>query len=312
MITVLDAGDFTTIQDAGRWGYQAFGLPVTGAMDRYAYQAANALAGNRATAAVIEMTTRGGSFKFDSEQLVAVCGAAMHGEIDGKPITNWSSFVVPKRGELRFAAAVTGCRTYLAVHGGIDVPAVLGSKSTDTRSRIGGYQGRKLRLGDVLYIGQENTGNAIPRLLTSEAVPQYSPDISLRVILGPQDTLFSEAAIQLFFSNRYTVINKANREGYLLEGPKIVTNTKEPDIVSDAVGLGAIQIPANGQPFIVTADHQTARGFPKLGYVIRVDLSKLVQARQGEFIRFQPVPEQIAIQALQQEQQVIAQLFTQP
>lgn len=302
VITTIQQGYFTTIQDQGRWGYQAYGMPVAGAMDRYAYRIANLLAGNREDAAVIEMTGAGAAFKFDEEQFVAVCGADMQGKLNGTPVGNWSSFFVPRRGEIRFDAAATGYRTYLAVRGGIDVPMVLGSRSTYTRAKIGGYEGRALRQGDVLYIGQDSEPRqAVPQHLSVQYVPRYSTKINLQVILGPQDDMFAEQAIDTFFKSTYTVDEQSDRIGYQLQGPKVLTGGKA-DIVSDAVGQGAIQIPSYGMPFIVTADHATTRGFAKIGYVIQSDLSKLAQAKPGDRICFSRVSEEEAIEALQSTQ----------
>ncbi|MDF2569521.1 MAG: kipA 2 [Sporomusa sp.] len=303
LITILQQGDFTTIQDEGRWGYQAFGMPIAGALDKYAYRIANILVGNQEQAAVIEMTHAGAAFKFDQEQFVAVCGADMQGKLEGKSINNWSSFFVPQQGELRFDAAISGCRTYLAVRGGIEVPLVLGSRSTYTRAKLGGYEGRILRQGDVLYVGQDSSAPTAPRRLQHQFVPQYPSEVNLRVILGPQDNMFTDSAVQTFLSSAYTIAGQADRAGYPLKGPKILPLGKEADIVSDAVGLGAIQIASNGRPFIVTADHQTTRGFAKIGYVIRVDLSALAQARSGDKVRFTAVSEQEAVKALHNEQQ---------
>lgn len=302
MITTIHQGVFTTIQDEGRFGYQAYGMPSAGAMDRYACRVANLLVGNDASAAVIEMTTVGASFKFDEEQFVAVCGADMHGTINGAPIINWSSFIVPRGSEIRFDVATKGCRTYMAVRGGIDVPVVLGSRSTYTQAKVGGYEGRVLWQGDVLNIGRDSAFSVRSRNLESKYIPQYSERINLRVILGPQDNMFTPEAIRTFFESAYTITNQADRIGYRLKGPGIMHRGKA-DIVSDAVCLGAIQVPANGMPIIMTADHKTTGGFAKLGSVIRVDLSTLAQARPGDTIHFTQIAEQEAIQALRDEKQ---------
>lgn len=300
MITVLQQGAFTTIQDSGRRGYQAWGMPVAGAMDQYAYRVANLLAGNKETAAVIEMTEAGAAFRFDEEQLVAVCGADMGGKVNGSPIDNWSSLLVPRKGEMRFETAAAGYRTYLAVHGGIDVPVVLGSRSTYTGAKIGGYEGRTLRQGDVLYIGGDSETKAALLKLAGRYIPQYSGEYRLRVLLGPQENLFTQEAIRTFFSGTYTVGASSDRVNYQLNGPKISAIGKA-DIVSDAVGLGAIQIPSYGMPYIVAADHGTTRGFAKLGYVIQADLAQLAQARPGDRIGFSRVTEREAVDALQKE-----------
>lgn len=300
MITAIQPGNFTTIQDEGRWGYQAYGMPVAGAMDRYAFRLANLLAGNKANAAVLEMTGVGAVLKFDEAQLVAVCGADMQGRLNNIPLANWSSFVVPKRGQLKFSAATSGCRTYLAVRGGFEVPVILGSRSTYTRANIGGHEGRALRQGDVLYVGQDIAQEVMPQKLQTQYIPKYTENISLRVLLGPQDNMFSEEAINAFFRSSYTVVDQSDRAGYQLKGSKIKTIGKA-NIVSDAVCLGAIQIPAYGGPLIVTADHQTTRGFAKIGCVIWADLDKLAQARPDDTICFTHVTEQEAIEALKYE-----------
>lgn len=302
MITVIKQGDFTTIQDEGRLGYQAWGMPVAGAMDHYAYRMANLLAGNEKFAAVIEMTGVGAAFKFDEEQLVAVCGADMQGTVNGRPIQNWSSFFVPPRGELRFDAAIAGYRTYMAVHGGIDVPVVLGSRSTYTGAKIGGYEGRTLRQGDVLYVGKDTERETVLANLPREYIPQYAAAYNLRILLGPQNHLFAQEAIHTFLTGTYTVAGSSDRVNYQLVGPKIDSLVKT-DIVSDAVSLGAIQIPSYGMPYIVAADHGTTRGFAKLGYVIQVDLAKLAQARPGDKVHFTHVTEREAVDVLKKERQ---------
>ena len=300
MITTTQPGHFTTIQDEGRWGYQAYGMPISGAMDRYACRVANLLVGNHPHAAVLEMTGFGATFKFDEQQIVAVCGAEMQGIVNGKPINNWSSLTVPKRGEIRFDAAISGYRTYLAIRGGFDVPLVLGSRSTCSWAKVGGYEGRSLRQGDVLYVGQASDDKVFPINLQPQYIPQYADEINLRVILGPQENMFSQETRDIFFKNIYSVTNQSDRTGYRLEGARI-KHLAAADIVSDAACLGAIQIPAHGMPFIMTADHQTTRGFPKLGSVIQVDLSKLGQAKTGDRIRFILGTEEEAIDALRRE-----------
>lgn len=298
MITVIQPGDFTTVQDQGRFGYQAYGMPAAGAMDQYAFRLANLLAGNQANAAVLEMTGTGAVLKFDEEQRVAVCGADMQGILCDTPVANWSSFLVPKKGILEFGSAVTGRCTYLAVRGGFDVPLVLGSRSTYTRACVGGHAGRTLRQGDVLYVGKDTEALPGKQKLPRQFIPEYTDEIYLRVLLGPQDTMFSQDAIKKFFTNKYTVSSQSDRAGYELKGSRIKTIGRT-DIVSEAVCLGAIQIPAYGRPLIVTADHQTTRGFAKLGCIILADLDKLAQAKPEDTIHFIRVSEPEALEALQ-------------
>jgi antagonist of KipI len=310
MITTLQSGVLTTIQDQGRFGYQAYGMPIAGAMDQYAFRLANLLAGNREQAAVIEMTGSGAAFKFDKEQIGAVCGADMQGRLNGQPIPNWSAFVIPRGSELQFGTALQGYRGYMAIRGGIAVPPVLQSRSTCTWAKIGGFEGRPLQQGDVLYVGQE-LGSLRKSLVKvpERYIPVYGEVAVLRVLPGLQDYLFSEAALAAFFANPYTVTTQAERAGYLLEGTKI-TSAGSKDIVSDAVNLGAVQIPLQGMPLIVTADHPTTRGFAKLGSVIQVDLSRLAQLKPGDKIQFIRTSENEAIQALQERQRVYEELYT--
>lgn len=309
MITTIHQGFFTTIQDEGRWGYQAYGMPVAGAMDKYAYRVANLLVGNQAGAGAIEMTKNGAAFRFDEEQLVAVCGADMQGTLNDVPITNWSAFIAPKGGELTFAAAKHGYRSYLAVYGGFDVPLVLGSRSTYTGANIGGCGGRVLRQGDVVYVGHDGAVATQPQVLAEKYVPCYGEEINLRVILGPQETMFSQEALHTFFCNPYCITEQAERSSYRLQGPKVM-HIEKATVVSDALCLGAIQIPAHGMPVIMMADHQTTDGFAKLGSVIRVDLNKLAQGKPGDRLSFTCVREETAIQALREEKQQYSEIKT--
>jgi biotin-dependent carboxylase-like uncharacterized protein len=307
MFTVINPGFFTTVQDEGRWGYQAYGMPVAGAMDRYAYRVANLLAGNKTSAAVLEMTLLGAAFKFDKDQLIAICGADMQATLNGVSVQNWSSFLVTKGSELKFEYARAGCRTYMAVRGGIDVPSVLGSRSTYTRAKVGGLQGRALIQGDIIAVGEDAEAEARPRTLDSLYIPQYGQSVNLRVLLGPQDTMFPPEAIAMFFQSQYTVTDEADRMGYRLEGAKI-SHTGKADIISDALCLGAVQIPAHGMPIIMMADRQTTGGYAKIGTVIGPDLKKLAQAKPGDAVRFEQVEEAAAVEALREERQTYLQI----
>lgn len=307
MFTVMNPGFFTTIQDEGRWGYQAYGMPVAGAMDRYAYRVANLLAGNKPGAAVLEMTMLGASFKFDHDQLVAISGADMQAKVAGVAVNNWSAFIVPKGEELTFAYALTGCRAYLAVQGGVDVPCVLGSRSTYTRAKVGGLQGRQLVQGDVLEIANDIAEAVAPRQLDPQFILPHDQTINLRVLLGPQDDMFAAEAIDTFFNGEYTVTDEADRMGYRLEGTKI-SHLAKADIISDALCLGAIQIPAHGMPIIMMSDRQTTGGYAKIGTVIGPDLAKLAQAKPGDKIQFIKVNEPEAIAALRAERQLYLQI----
>lgn len=300
MCTVIDPGTLSTIQDQGRTGYRAFGVPVSGVMDRYAFTMANILAGNVRDAAVVEMTLCGGRFGFPCEAYVAVCGADMQGKLNGKPIKNWSGFYVPANSELAFSYAVTGCRTYLALSGGIAVPQVMGSHSTYLRAGIGGHEGRALQAGDVLEIARVA---ALPYRLNELAyplIPKYAGDLRLRVILGPQDDLFTDAGITTLLNSGYVVSTRNDRMGYLLEGATIA-HKNGADIVSDGLCPGAVQIPGNGMPIIMMADCQTTGGYAKIATVVGPDLTKLAQAKAGDRVSFATCSDAEAIAALAAE-----------
>jgi biotin-dependent carboxylase-like uncharacterized protein len=298
--TVIDPGALSTIQDKGRTGYRAFGVPISGVMDRYAFTMANILAGNSGNAAVVEMTMSGGRFRFPNEAYVAVCGADMQGKLNGEKIRNWSGFYVPAQSELAFGNAVSGCRSYLAFRGGIAVPQAMGSRSTYLRAKLGGIEGRALQPEDVLEIAR---AAALPRELNELAyslAPGYANEVQLRVILGPQDDLFTEDGIATFLNQAYTVSHRNDRMAYLLEGPMIAHKTGA-DIVSDALCPGAVQIPGSGTPIIMMADCQTTGGYAKIATVIGPDLAKLAQAKAGDTVYFVSCSDAEAVAALMAE-----------
>ncbi|MBU5612861.1 5-oxoprolinase subunit C family protein [Geomonas azotofigens] len=300
MCTVIKPGMLTTVQDRGRTGYRAFGMPVSGVMDRYAASMANILAGNDPGAAVLEMTMLGGTFRFPNETYLAVCGADMQGTLNGKKIKNWSAFYVPANSELCFGYAVNGCRSYLAFYGGIAVPEVLGSRSTYTRAGIGGFDGRALQADDVIEIAKADRMPFAPRELSYHHLPKYGSEVRLRVIPGPQEGLFTPEGLRSLFSQSFTVSPRNDRMGVLLEGPTI-EHAAGPDIISDALSAGAIQVPGDGHPIIMMADCQTTGGYAKIGFVIGPDLSKLAQAKAGDSVTFVECGDQEAVAALAAE-----------
>lgn len=302
MIEVISTGLFTTVQDEGRWGYQAFGMPVAGAMDRYAFRVANILAGNPPAAACLEMTLTGDSLKFDQETFVAVGGADMQATLNGDPVAAWSAFPVPAGGVLAFGYASEGCRSYLAVHGGIDVPPVLGSRSTYTRAAVGGVEGRKLRASDRLNIGAQNLPANDSCALPAEYRPTYGSHITLRVLLGPQDDLFTAEGLATLFNNSYTISNDADRMGFRLQGP-VISHKAKADIVSDALCQGAIQVPGHGMPIVMMADRATTGGYTKIGTVIGPDLTLMAQAKPGDTVSFRQCSDGGAVEALRTERE---------
>lgn len=305
MISIITAGLFTTVQDAGRWGYQAYGMPVAGAMDRYAYNMANLLAGNQPGAAALEMTVTGDAIRFENPAYVAICGADMQPALDGVPVATWSAFPVPAGGVLAFGYAGSGCRTYLAVRGGLAVPAVLGSRSTYTRAAVGGLAGRKLKSGDTVAVGAADLADSRPLTLPAEFRATYASGITLRVLAGPQDDHFTAAGLETIFSATYTVTDEADRMGYRMDGPRI-EHTGKADIVSDALPQGAIQVPGHGMPIIMMADRQTTGGYTKIGTVIGPDLAVLAQAKPGDTVSLRRCSDEEAVAALRSERETYA------
>ena len=301
MCTVIQPGMLSTVQDQGRRGYRAFGMPSSGVMDRYAATMSNILAGNPATAAVLEMTLVGGSFRFASEAYIAIAGAEMKARLNGQPLKNWSGVYVPPDSELAFDRAADGCRSYLALHGGIAEPSVLGSASTYTRAALGGLDGRALRADDVLRIGRSAVLPSAARELPRELVPRYGSDVRLRVILGPQDAAFTAEGLRTLFSGAFKVSPRNDRMGILMEGPT-VQHVKGADIISDAIAAGAIQVPGDGHPIVMMADCQTTGGYAKIGFVISADLPRLAQARAGDGVSFVESSDEEAVAALAAEE----------
>ena len=304
MMEVLNPGLFTTVQDLGRTGFLAFGVPQAGAMDDYACRAANLLAGNDENAPLLELTLFGGSYEFGADTLVALAGADMAAKLDGSLLGNWSSRRVKKGQTLDLSFAAGGCRAYLAVAGGFKIEKTMGSCSTHTRSGIGGMAGRTLKKGDILPM-EENAGGR-ERALPDALKPAAGP-LLLKVLPGPQADAFYEDAFAVLESAEYTIEADSDRMGYRLKGPAI-KHKAGADIISDALISGGVQVPGSGQPIIMLNDCQTTGGYTKLCFVISPDLSVLAQCRPGDRIRFKAISEEESLLALAEYQSRLALL----
>jgi len=288
---VLSPGPMTTIQDAGRHGYVASGIGVSGVMDQDAYAAANYLVGNRHGEAVLEATLMGPSIQFDSDCICAVTGADMGTKIGNKEVEPYRPFWVQAGQVLTMGYAKTGCRGYLAVQGGFDVPVVMGSRSTNLKCVLGGHEGRVLKVGDVLEVPDESRSTVMDRKRRQQV---YEQEVTVRVIPGPQADAFTEKGFRTLWEQSFSVSAKSDRMGLRLDGP--VIETKEgSDIVSDGIALGAIQVTSGGQPIILLADRQTTGGYAKIGTVCSFDIPKLAQLKPGGIIHF----EEITVEAAQ-------------
>jgi antagonist of KipI len=285
-IEVLDGGLLTTVQDLGRVGFQRYGVPVSGAMDDWALRAGNRLAGNEAGAAVLEITLVGPVLRFGGPGVIALTGADLGARLDGRPVPTWQAVAVPAGAQLSFAGARDGLRACLAVGGGIDVPLVLGSRSTLLRSQMGGCMGRALAAGDRLPIGPRDTavdhaGWRLPR----DIVPTYGHTHAVRVVMGPQADAFTDEGIRTFLSGTYAMAPQSDRVGCRLQGPPIA-HRRGADIVSDGSAFGSVQVSGDGQPIVLMADRGTTGGYAKIATVASVDLPRLAQAAPGDRIRF--------------------------
>lgn len=281
-VTVLSPGLFTTIQDRGRFGYIASGIGPSGAMDADALEAANWLVGNRQDEAVLEATLLGPTLLFEKDCICALTGADMGARIGSKPVPRYQPFWVQAGQTLTLGAAVTGCRGYLALQGGIQLPPELGSRSTNLKCALGGYAGRALRRGDRLPVPDETHPSCIDR---RRRPVTYDQQVEVRVIPGPQADAFPQSAFDTLTSASFTLSDQSDRMGLRLAGPVIETVSGS-DIISDGIALGAIQITSAGQPIILMADRQTTGGYAKIGTVCTVDLPKLAQLRPGGTVRF--------------------------
>ena len=298
MIEVAQPGLLTTVQDLGRWGYQGYGVPVCGALDPVSLRIANILVGNHESLAGLEMTGVGPSLRFTSEAVIAITGADLGPQIDAEPIASWESIHVPGGSTLSFRGPHDGLRAYLAVAGGIDVPPVMGSRSTDLKSGFGGLNGRALQAGDSLPIGPSSilgkwSSRTLPTSISRQ--PTYGQTFEIRVVMGPQDGMFTERGIAVLLT------------GCRLEGPA-VGHVRGPDIVSDGSALGSIQVPGSGTPIVLLADRGTTGGYTKVATVISPDIGLLAQAMPGAKVRFSAVSVEEAHEILREQEDMIREI----
>lgn len=286
-LKVMIPGVLTTVQDKGRFGYQKSGMTSSGVMDACAYRKSNYLVGNLHNEAVLEMTLYGGEYEFTDEALIALTGADMAPMLNDRPIPMNHAIMVKAGDDLKLGMAQSGCRTYLAAAGGIDVPVVMNSRSTNLRCKVGGFHGRALQVNDVVPLGVWNKADkdVHGRSVSGQTYPD---EITVHVVPGPQEEYFTASGIKTFYSERYKVTEECDRMGYRLEGAKIESKDGT-DIVSDGIVYGSIQIPSSGKPIILMADHQTTGGYAKIGTVCQMDLSKLAQCRPGNYVRFERI-----------------------
>jgi biotin-dependent carboxylase-like uncharacterized protein len=320
-VEVIRPGMFTTVQDLGRFGYQMQGVPVAGAMDGAALRLGNILVGNDENAAGLEITVIGPTLRFTSEKSTskkegrfsacfAVTGAEVNVRKNGVPLPCWTTHAVEDGDVLSFSppAKNGGARACLCVSGGFDVPLSMGSRSTYTRGKFGGHEGRILQAGDILKtleirdpLWADCEGLVCPPNLR----PSRDPGAPLRVLPGPQDDAFTEEGLETFFSSEYVISNSADRMGYRMDGPTIA-HKGSADIISDGICMGSVQVPGHGQPIVMLADRQTTGGYTKIAVVCTVDAANLAQRLPGQKVRFAKITLEEAVSLLKEEAALFA------
>ncbi len=296
MITILRPAVQTTIQDLGRHGSRHLGVGTCGAMDRLSLMIGNALVGNDANAAGLELCLPPASIRFEAACTIALSGADCPALLGGTPLPARRAFEVAAGMTLELAAATWGARAYLCVAGGIDVPRVLGSRSTDLQARMGGLEGRMIRRGDVLAVLPPTSPI---RPATGIALPTTSGPI--RVMAGPEFAEFDPQARQAFFEASWRVTPQSNRMGYRLDGPALRRQGTD-EMRSHAVFPGIIQVPPGGAPIVLMADAHATGGYPRFATVIAADLWRLAQTAPGASVQFVACTRAAAIQAWHDQQ----------
>lgn len=296
MIQVEAPGLLTTVQDLGRWGHQHLGLAPGGAMDRDAARIANLLVGNDPGAAVLEITLAGPRLVLESGGWIAWTGGPSTITLNDADLPGWRPVWAPSGSRLAWGGLHRGCRGYLAVGGGIDVPLILGSRSTDLRAGIGGWRGHSLQAGDRLPIGasrrpaeKPHAGACWPRWWVRHDAPPPDQPVTLHFIPGPDWQTLPDSAREALATGAFRVDRRCDRMGLRLSGPALPA-PPGPERLSAGVTCGTLQLPADGQPILLGVDHQTTGGYPVLGTTASIARSPLAQLRAGDAISFRPLP----------------------
>jgi antagonist of KipI len=329
-IQIVKPGLLSTIQDLGRYGYQKYGVVVSGAVDGFAARVANLLVGNDERESVLEMTYQGPTLTFQSDSLIAICGGDLSPMIESTRVPLWRPVFVPAGSILSFYRPVTGIRAYLAIAGGFDVEEILGSKSTYLHAGFGGFQGRALQSGDVLPLRMPSlfSEQILQNLIrqsrqempfkaslwgVSPAVFSYLPrhaegePVVIRALEGLEFQRFIAESQQVFYNCSYQITTKSDRMGVRLSGSPLM-QIQQQELLSEAVTAGTVQVPADGQPIVLLSDRQTTGGYPRIAQVVSVDLPVLGQCQPGTRIRFQKIPLSSAQALYLQREREIRQL----
>lgn len=301
---ILRAGFLTSVQDLGRIGFREFGVSLGGALDSHALRVANLLVGNDESEAGLEITLGGLRIRFDDERTVAWCGGEFDVRVGSTSLPAGHATFISAGEELIVNPPKRGCRSWLTISGGIAVPIVLGSRSTDLRGNFGGLDGRPLRDGELVPLGKIRRSPAFATLrrgrqtAATEKVSSWSAPVDwtttakenpvLRIVRGAEWDRFIASSHLALTSHPFAVSPDSDRMGARLDGPELKRN-EDVDLVSEAVAPGTIQVPPSGKPIVLLGDCQTIGGYPKIAHVITVDLPVAAQLRAGDTVRFQEI-----------------------
>jgi biotin-dependent carboxylase-like uncharacterized protein len=295
MIRILDPGALTTVQDLGRPGQLRYGVPPSGPIDHVAFVVANRLVGNADGAAGLECTVLGPRFAAETACAIAVTGAEMPLTVNGREAAPWTTLVLAAGDVVKLGAARAGVRAYVAFSGGLDLPPVLGSRSTYLRGRLGGLDGRALRKDDRLPLGAAPLPS--PRRARRRVIATLHDEPEIRVMLGPQADRFTGDGLRTFLGSDYEMLPQSDRMGARLRGPRIA-HAAGHDIISDGIALGSIQVPGDGQPIALLVDRQSTGGYTKVATVCSFDIGRLGQVKPGHRLRFRAIEREDAQRTL--------------
>jgi antagonist of KipI len=308
MIHFLKSGLLTTVQDLGRPGYQQYGVAVGGALDTFAARVANLVVGNEENAALLEIAQTGPDLRFERDTLVAWTGGNFEATVEGQPLPRDRAVRIAAGEIIQFGVAQSGLRAWLAIAGGIDVPLVMGSRSTYRRAGLGGHEGRPLAAGDRLmtFAAGEWAVAVLASLRTCgqratvwsvrpETLGDPAPAGTVRAVYGPEWDWFAPEAQRDFFAADWEATREADRMGVRLHGPELA-QAKPREMISAAVNTGVVQVPPSGQPIVLLPSRQSVGGYPRIAAVVTADVGRFTQLRPGEKVRFTRIPLVVALQ----------------
>ncbi len=317
-IRVKSPGLLTTVQDTGRFGEYAIGMPPSGAMDVFSYQVGNYLVGNRDGAAGLEITYFGPELEFTEDAVIAVTGAEMPPKINGEEAPTWETLQVREGDVLSFDYLKNGARSYLTVSGGIDAPIFMHSRSTYTLIGLGGLDGRALQEGDELQLGEAGNGDArVGKKVDADNIPRYTKETELRVIIGLASYRLTEESMEEFLNVEWTVTPDADRVGYRYRGGELgFVEREQPagagsdpaNVVDFGYPIGSIQVPGGVEPIVLMNDAVTGGGYATIGTVISADRDRLAQSKTNDKTRFRSVELEEALEAREDRRKRLAEI----